>query len=229
MDNFSALADSMLESMRGYCDQRIAQTRAEPCSLCDQVREQYEALRALYLELEQRVATIPAGPPGEKGKDGVDGAPGAQGERGLPGEPGRDGRDGKEGPPGADALQLIPIPEIDRTRSYRKGTYAYHNGGMVCSVRTTDPLGELELEQAGWMLVVRGVADVTTERLTLTDGRVIKFELMPKYRGKFDPDAEYERGDMVTFRGSTWHANALTSEVPGNGATNWSLMHKGAI
>lgn len=66
-------------------------------------------------ELEQRVASIPAGKdgaPGEPGKDGadgrdgrdgIDGKDGAAGEKGGPGEPGIAGKDGAAGRDGKDA------------------------------------------------------------------------------------------------------------------------------
>lgn len=166
------------------------------------------------------------GPEGARGKDGVDSqVPGPQGERGLPGEAGRDGRDGQEGTPGRDALQLHVLDGIDSTRCYRRGTYAHHNGGLVCAFRNTDAFAG-DLEKAGWQMIVNGIANVGEEQLTLTDGRVVK--LAPVYRGVFDPQAEYARGEMVTYRGSTWHCNAKTSEPPGNGSTCWTLAVKGA-
>lgn len=228
-DDFAALADGVFEAVKQYVATERKRDNDAAEERYAELRAHFEDLREAYLILQQRIATIPAGPAGENGKDGADGATGPQGERGLPGEPGRDGRDGKDGAPGADALHVMPIPEIDRTRAYRRGTYAHHNGGLLCAVRTTDPLGEGGLEQAGWMVVVRGVADASTDRLTLTDGGVVQFKLKPNYLGKFDAHAEYARGDMVTHRGSVWHCNAPTSEPPGNGASCWTLSVKGTI
>jgi collagen triple helix repeat protein len=257
-DNFAALADSMLESMRAYCDDRIAKASDRPCALCGQVREQYEALHVLYLEIEQRMATIPAGPQGERGEQGEKGErgePGAQGEpgrdglngqgergergekgetgdkgeRGLPGRDGRDGLDGKDGAPGNDALHLDVLEAIDATRCYRRGTIAKHAGGLVRAFRNTDVLGEGGLEKSGWHVIVNGVADASSERLALTDGRTLELKLKPNWVGKFDPHGEYTRGDMVTYRGSVWHCNVQTSEPPGNGAVSWTLAVKGML
>lgn len=46
------------------------------------------------------------------------------------------------------------------------------------------------------------------------------------HRGVYRPETEYERGDGVTFGGSTWIANRKTSEKPGEGSGDWTLSVK---
>ncbi len=45
---------------------------------------------------------------------------------------------------------------------------------------------------------------------------------VPIYRGVLKSGQAYDRGDMVTHDGSLWHANAPTSEKPGDGKS-WQL------
>lgn len=46
------------------------------------------------------------------------------------------------------------------------------------------------------------------------------------YRGVYEAGRAYEKGDSVTFRGSTWTARDATSATPGIGATPWQLSTK---
>ena len=93
--------------------------------------------------------------------------PGPAGEAGPPGEPGRDGRDGmagRDGEPGRDALAISPLDAIDPERSYARGTYACHQGGLVNALRATEPLpADGDLERAGWRVIVRGLDDLAVE------------------------------------------------------------------
>lgn len=47
-----------------------------------------------------------------------------------------------------------------------------------------------------------------------------------QYRGVFQSAQQYARGDLVTFDGSIYHANADTRCKPGNGSTDWTLAVK---
>ncbi len=172
--------------------------------------------------LSKAVADIP------KPKDGKDGADGSDGE---PGESGRDGRDGKDGPRGRDALQIEPLPGIDVTRSYPRGTYALEAGGMLRAMRTTDPVADAKYEEAGWQVVWNGIRP---DGIKLVDCRTLVFAMtagvqkmhvpMQIYRGVFR-EQEYEEGDTVTSGGSNWHANRITRSRPGID-DSWTLMTK---
>lgn len=163
---------------------------------------------------------------GKAGIDGKDGAPGLIGERGLDG---RDGRDGKDGAAGRDAAQLDPIPGIDQDRSYARGTWARHAGGLWMAARDTKGMD-------GWECVVEGVASAGF--LESTDGRnwtyrsvmssgatkdaVIQFPTMI-HRGIWAA-GDYERGDCVTRDGGTWHCVVdKTDQKPGD-SKDWQLI-----
>jgi hypothetical protein len=47
-----------------------------------------------------------------------------------------------------------------------------------------------------------------------------------EYRGVFLDGQAYDRGQIVTWAGSTWHANETTGTRPGDGAKAWTLMVK---
>jgi hypothetical protein len=78
-------------------------------------------------------------------------------------------------------------------------------------------------------------ADVTYDgerTITLTwargDARVERAIRLPAmlYRGVYVPGKLYDRGDVVTWAGSLWHANAETTTRPGDGAPAWTLAVK---
>jgi Collagen triple helix repeat (20 copies) len=168
------------------------------------------------------------GPAGRDGADGRDGAPGREGERGPRGEKGERGTDGR------DALELDILELVDASRTYARGTFAKHAGGLLRAYRKTDPIGDKGLEAAGWQVVVNGLAACTCEalderrvRLVLnhTDGAQAAYDVpVPAviYRGIWTA-REYERGDMVTRDGSVWHAERATRERPVEGALDWTL------
>ncbi len=56
----------------------------------------------------------------------------------------KDGTDGTNGKDGLDALQINILPMIDETKTYAKGTYAQHDGGVMKASRNTDPIQNVE-------------------------------------------------------------------------------------
>ncbi|ECM5623126.1 phage gp6-like head-tail connector protein, partial [Salmonella enterica subsp. enterica] len=64
-----------------------------------------------------------------------------------PPEPGRDGEDGR------DALSLEILPFIDEGKSYPRGSYATHNGGLWRAYEKTHGM-------RGWECLVDGVAGI---------------------------------------------------------------------
>lgn len=46
------------------------------------------------------------------------------------------------------------------------------------------------------------------------------------YRAVYVDGKQYERGDVVTWGGSTWHANTTTTSKPGDGSKDWQLVVK---
>jgi hypothetical protein len=154
----------------------------------------------------------------------------------MAGQDGRDGRDGKDGAPGRDAAQIEILEAIDEQRSYARGTYARHAGGIVRAFRATDPLSDEGLEKAGWQVVVAGFRGVefthVDERslrvsLVMTDGKSMDHTLqwpVMIYRGIWS-EGEYQRGDTVTRDGSLWHCERTTCDRPGD-TTDWKLATK---
>lgn len=205
------------------------------------------------------------GDPGPQGEAGSQGLIGPQGERGQAGEVGADGVQGeqgtttpdhvvaalvashvqaevdklpkaKDGEDGRDAADLIVLPSINENQSYRRGTWASHNGGLIQSVRATDPLEGRDLTSAGWTVIVEGIAahmvNPTSARsfdvaCQLTSGvtTISSFKFPAMIYKDIWKDGEYEHGDVVTWAGSSWHCQADTTDKPGT-SDNWRLMVK---
>ncbi|MGC3984830.1 MAG: hypothetical protein QM777_08930 [Pseudorhodoferax sp.] len=169
------------------------------------------------------------GEPGEKGAPGLDGMPGA------PGVDGRDGRDGRDGEPGRDAAEIEVLPTIDERKSYRRGTFATHKGGLWRAADTTDGMD-------GWVCITRGVdreeevaedgGRIIKRRTLYSDGQVFEREIKTTamvYRGLYVEERGYDVGDVATWGGSVWHCEAPTSDRPGEGSKSWRLaVKKGA-
>lgn len=155
-----------------------------------------------------------------------------------------DGRDGLAGEPGRDALQVEVLERVDPAKKYGRGTWAAHQGGLVRAFKATVPLQALPdgaaLEQAGWHVVVRGVAEVAVEAsedmrtlglgLRLTDGELVLREFrLPVVidRGVWKA-ASYAAGDGVTWGGSFWIAQRVTeaAEKPGDESGAFRLAVK---
>lgn len=138
-------------------------------------------------------------------------------------EPGSDGK---------DALSIELEPCIDETKSYPRGTYATHNGGLWRSHEKTHGM-------RGWECIVDGVSNVDIKQdnhrtfsisLERASGAVeVKSFDIPVtiYRDVFKAGNEYQPGDTVTWGGSLWHCNEATSDKPGEtGSKGWTLAVK---
>lgn len=111
---------------------------------------------------------------------------------------------------GRDALDLEIMPSIDFEKSYPRGTYAQHKGGLWKSYQKTEG-------KKGWDCLVCGIDNI--EIKTAEDARLVSIEIetstgkqvkqfrMPvtKYKGVFSSKAHYEEGDMVTWGGNIYH------------------------
>jgi hypothetical protein len=178
------------------------------------------------------------GLPGERGEKGDTGDRGLQGERGIPGERGEKGIDGADGAPGRDALEIQIVAQLDATKSYPRGTFASHNGGLIRAYRKTDPMGD-DIEQAGWSVIVDGMRSVevvqTGERtvsvcVAKTAGAAVVNDFrfpIPLYRGVFKAGSAHQEGDLVTSGGSLWMAvKDAPNGKPDEQATDWRLVVK---
>lgn len=141
----------------------------------------------------------PSGEPGKDGKDGkngIDGKDGDSGARGPRGEQGLDGKDGRDGRDGKDIT-------------------AKQLGALVEELRA-----ELETKAAEFF------ASVHFEGRSFKAGDTeIGVAAVPLYRGVWKEGEAYERGDMATWGGSSWHCNAATTEKPG-ASDDWVLAVK---
>jgi hypothetical protein len=147
-------------------------------------------------------------------------------------------KDGEDGAPGRDALAIDILPTIDETKSYPRGTFAEYRGGTIRAIRNTDPITG-DLASAGWAIAARGVCEETEELLadgrttvrktTYTCGRVLERKTKSAqiiYRDIFRPETEYDKGDIVTFGGSTWHCMVdKPTDKPGI-SDQWRLIVK---
>lgn len=144
--------------------------------------------------------------------------------------------DGKPGADGRDALQLEVLPAIDEQKSYTRGTYAKHAGGLWRSFEQTSGM-------RGWECIVDGIADVVISP-SEEDPRVVGVEVkrasgasdavviaVPAmvYKGVFKSESGdgYAIGDTVTWAGSLWHCNVTgTKALPGDRSADWTLAVK---
>ena len=141
-------------------------------------------------------------------------------------EPGKNGEDGR------DALALEIFPFIDEEKSYPRGSYATHNGGLWRAYEKTHG-------KRGWECLVDGVAGIDIQRseqrsFTLTVNRTSgasetkSFDVpVMIYQGVFKSGQEYLPGDTVTWGGSLWHCDEQTQDKPGEaGSKGWTLAAK---
>lgn len=132
---------------------------------------------------------------------------------------------------GRDALQLEVLPAIDEAKSYTRGTYAKHAGGLWRAFEQTSGM-------RGWECIVEGVkelqVDMADKRLSvkavMSSGafaEMVKELPLQIYRGVFKSDNPYYQGDTVTWAGSLWHCNVTgTKAQPGDGSSDWTLAVK---
>lgn len=136
-----------------------------------------------------------------------------------------------DGNPGRDALEIEILPAIDLEKSYPRGVFATHKGGLFRSYQTTVGI-------KGWECLVDGIADITIEQshergisvvvTRSSEQTTVKTFDLPAmiYRGVFKP-GEYKKGDCVTWGGNLWHCEETTSEKPGEvNGKGWTLCVK---
>lgn len=167
-------------------------------------------------QLKEAVAEIPKPQDGRDGRDGRDGIA----------KDGRDGKDGKDGEAGRDAADIVILETIDESKTYPRGTFASHKGGLWIS------------EQKGWRCVVRGESeldfhqDPTDPRIiiaevTLSDGTVKTKEYRIPFMldaGIYKDGGDYRMGDAVTFDGSQWVCQVEVTKAKPGTCTDWRLV-----
>ena len=63
------------------------------------------------------------------------------------------------------------------------------------------------------------LGDEVRARLDLLEAQALN------YRGVHDKGAQYDSGDLCTYRGGLWHCNTVTKDAPGTSSA-WRLMAK---
>ena len=135
-----------------------------------------------------------------------------------------------DGKPGRDALELDILPYIGAEKSYPRGTWATHNGGLWRSYQTTEGL-------KGWECIVDGVASFDIEQVDarnvaavsrLASGKEVRksFAIPAMIYRNVWREGLHQRGDVVTFGGCAWHCNEDTDTKPGDNNKCWTLMVK---
>lgn len=140
--------------------------------------------------------------------------------------------DGEPGEDGKDALQLEIMPEIISEKSYPRGSYAIHSGGLWRSYQKTAGM-------TGWECLVDGISSIdisqSDERhftvvATKSSGeKTEKSFSVPVmiYRDIFKDGQKYYPGDSVTWGGSVWYCHLETGDKPGeDGSKGWKLAVK---
>jgi len=141
-------------------------------------------------------------------------------------------KDGEPGEDGKDALQLEILPVIDTEKSYQRGTYAIHHGGLWRSYQKTTGMN-------GWECLVDGISDIdiaqydernfTVTAIKSSGDKTEKTFSVPVmiYRDIFKDGEKYFPGDSVTWGGSVWYCHQETGDKPGeDGSKGWKLAVK---
>ena len=141
-------------------------------------------------------------------------------------------KDGDPGEDGRDALQIEILPGINTEKSYIRGTYAIHLGGLWRSHQKT-------IGMNGWECVVDGISDIsitqdeerhfTVSAIKSSGEKSEKTFSVPVmiYRDIFKEGQKYYPGDNVTWGGSVWYCHEETGDKPGeDGSKGWKLAVK---
>lgn len=238
------LGRELLDAVRGYVARSLAQVITQ--------------VKAIEARLEQISKQAPSA--GKDGRDGKDADPAlirkivAEAMAALPAP--KDGKDGKsidreelavivraaleaapkpengrDGAPGRDAIALDILPGIDQARSYPRGTYARHDGGIWRAAADTHGMRNWECVVAGVAALKVELRDertmVVTTALSGAEPTVTEIKLLhPLDRGIYRPEQKYLKGDGVTFGGSWWIAQVdEPTDKPGT-SDQWRLAVK---
>lgn len=136
----------------------------------------------------------------------------------------------KDGKDGLDAVSINILPDIDLDKSYNRGTFATHNGGLWWSHAKTNGL-------RGWDCIVSGFPSYEVNQVDDREVQIVVSETTGEvktktlslptliYRGVWK-EQKYSKGDTVTWAGSLWHCNKDTEMKPGENNRDWQLAVK---
>jgi hypothetical protein len=137
----------------------------------------------------------------------------------------------EKGQDGRDAADLAILPEIDQDKSYPRGTFAIHKGGLWRSFEKTKGM-------RGWETVVNGIADISIEydgdralsiKTEKSCGDIVEKQFhVPAmiYRDVYRSGESYSKGDTCTYAGSLYTCVNETQERPGTASKDWRLSAK---
>ncbi len=158
----------------------------------------------------------------ERPQDGKDGA---QGEKGADGSNGKDGADGKDGRDGVDVKDLLVVEGGELVATFTDGrTKAlgqFRGKDGTDGAKGKDGADGVGFEDIDLVETENGVV------LRFTRGETVKDFRLPIVidRGVFKEDAEYHKGDGVTWGGSFWIAQETSADKPDSGK-GWRLAVK---
>lgn len=188
-------------------------------------------IRPLVVELVNEAAkTIPIP---KDGKDGHDGKSVSIEElRPVIAEMIPQVKDGEDGRDGLDALDIQILPAINDLKSYPRGIYAAHNGGLWKTFKQTDGMD-------GWECLVDGIGDISVDydgergfsiKMVKSSGILVNKEFtvpMVLDRGVFRDTEAYKKFDGVTYGGSFWISQKENPDgKPGDANSSWRLSVK---
>lgn len=145
------------------------------------------------------------GPEGPAGKDGTNGVDGVDGADGVDG---KDGKDGADGLPGKDGVDGAP------GRDGRDGIDGKDGRDGLDGVGFDDMDALLSEDNRTFVLSFRKGENVKTFSFSIP---------AMLFRGAYDSDRTYQAGDVVSYGGSTFHANAeVVGLVPDSHPQFWT-------
>jgi integrin beta 3 len=179
------------------------------------------------------------GEPGQRGEKGDPGERGADGEAGLRGEKGDPGNDGRDGKDGASVDEVLKAIEPRLNESLAQWALDFERRAQGVLERAVDRIPTPKDGKDGQDgRDGLGIEDLEVHfdgerrlKLVLTRGDRSKESTLvlpiPIDRGVFAEERkDYERGDVVTFGGSSWTAQKDAPEgVPGL-SPDWRLSVK---
>lgn len=197
-----------------------------------------EAILTMPEIIDEAVRRYLTDNPPAAGKDGKDG------ERGVDGKDGVDGRDGLNGKDGADGIGLAAaVQDADGNLVITDTKGGVHKLGSIRGQDGRDGIDGVNGKNGADGLAGKDGRDGFSlehfDAELMEDGRTVLLSFAAKdttykvelgipamiYRGVWKDGQSYERGDVVTFGGSTFHCNEDTSDKPEVSKT-WQLMVK---
>lgn len=240
MREIEAQAKALAPILNGFIAKAVAELRGELGRRIDDLaaalRREIPAAPDLDDIARRSAELVPKPADGRDGQNGSDGKDGRDGVDGDPGDPGQNGSDGRDGVDGKSVTvdDVQPVMEAALSRwaleFERRAQDTLQRAVDRLPVPAngkdgrdgTDGLGfdDLSVEYDG----ERGLV------LRFQRGDQVKEHAMvlpvPIDRGVYRPDGKYERGDTVTFGGSTWIAQKDEPADKPGGGDGWRLAVK---